>query len=642
MVVQPTTPVDLPAQDAADGTTAAAAASSFSQKWVVRRLVDRASMVLLLAALVGELVIVIVNVLLRKLTGGAIEWEPEVTQLGLAVFAFVGGATAYASGSNFSIGYFVSRLPPSWGSRVREGVDALIIVISIGQVYQEIRLIRADWSQVTPVLQFSQSWLSAPLLLGSLLFAFYGVCRIRDVWAGWRTLASTAVVALLAIVLTVTVWTYGAPLVPSAVDPTSAVLFIGLLVLGVPIPFVLITSTVTVTALVGMADNEVIPQTVSASTASFLYVAVPFFVLAGLLMASSGVSTRLASFVASLVGRLPGGFYHVIVVTMYLFSGLSGSKLADTVALGSPLGEMLDRYGYEREEGAAVLAASAVMGETVPPSLAIIILGSVTSLSIGTMFIAGLLPAAVIAVFMMIYIALRARRVPRPAQAPAGWSVRTIGRTGLAAIPGLVLPVLLIGGIVGGIATPTEVSSFAVLYGLVLIAVYRTGLRSLWNTLSLALSTAGMVLFLLSSASAFSWLLAYAQIPQDVANWITAHIAYPWLFLLLSIVALVVFGAVLEGAAAIIILAPLLLPVATHFGINGIQYGLVLIISMGIGTHLPPVGLGMYVACGSMDVPVERVTRRFLNYLGVLLVGVLAIAFVSAFTVALPHLFGKQ
>jgi tripartite ATP-independent transporter DctM subunit len=641
MALQPATPV-AQTREPAGAVAPAAPAALPSHGWLVRRLVDRAATVLLLASLVGELVIVIVNVLMRKLGGGAIEWEPEVTQLGLAVFAFVGGAMAYAKGSSFAIGYFVGRLPESWGRRVREGVDALIVVVSIGQVYQEVRLIRADQSLVTPVLQFSQSWLSAPLLLGSLLFAFYGLCRIRDAWAGWRTLVSCAVVTAVAVVLTVTVWTYGAPLVPSAVNPLTAVLFIGLLVLGVPIPFVLITSTVTVTALVGMADNVVIPQTVSASTASFLYVAVPFFVFAGLLMASTGVSTRLASFVASLVGRLPGAFYHVIVVTMYLFSGLSGSKLADTVALGSPLGEMLDRYGYDREEGAAVLAASAVMGETVPPSLAIIILGSVTSLSIGTMFIAGLLPAAVIAVFMMIYILLRARRMPRPAQAPTGWSLRTIGRTGLAAIPGLVLPVVLIGGIVGGVATPTEVSSFAVLYGLVLVLVYRTSMRSLWDTVSLSLTTAGMVLFLLSSASAFSWLLAYAQIPQDVANWITAHIGHSWMFLLLSIVALVVFGAVLEGAAAIIILAPLLLPVATHFGINGIQYGLVLIISMGIGTHLPPVGIGMYVACGSMDVPVERVTRRFLSYLGVLIIGVLAIAFVSAFTLVLPHLFGKQ
>jgi tripartite ATP-independent transporter DctM subunit len=607
----------------------------------VRRVVDGLAIAVLLIAFVGELAVVVVNVLLRKISGGALAWEPEVTQFGLAIFAFIGGAFAYGRGSSFAIGYFVGRLPKYWQRRVSDGVDALIVVVSLLQLSAQWNLLGVDRPLPTPVLHVSQAWLVAPLLAGTVLFAVYGILRLADRWAGRATLASVAAVALVAAVLTAYTEANGYFLALDSVNPLTVVIFVVLLVFSVPVPFVLLTTSATLIATAGLADNLVVPQTVTASTASFLYVAVPFFVFAGLLMANSGVSGRIASFVAALVGRLPGGLYQAIVVTMYLFSGLSGSKLADTVAIGSPVGKMVDQHGYEREEAAAVLSASAVMGETVPPSLAIIILGSVTSLSIGTMFLAGLLPAAAIALCLMLFIVVRARR-RAAGQTAVGWSLRTIARTGIAAAPAMIIPVVLIGGIVGGVATPTEVSSFAALCGLALLLIYRTSLSSLWDTLVKTLQTVGMVLFLLSTASVFSWLLAFGQVPQHVSDWIIGHVAQPWLFLLLSILALVLFGAVLEGAAALIILAPLLLPVATDLHINGVQYGLVLIIAMGIGSHIPPIGIGMYVACASLEVEVERTTRRYLSYLAVLFVGVLLIAFVPQLTTFLPNLFGKS
>ena len=249
---------------------------------------------------------------------------------------------------------------------------------------------------------------------------------------------------------------------------------------------------------------------------SFVMLSIPFFILAGYVMTEGGLSRRLTDFVISLVGRFRGGMLQVIVVSMYIMSGISGSKVADVAAVGTTMKDVMRRERYDPGETAAVLATCAVMGETVPPSIAMLVLASVTSLSIGSLFVAGLLPAAVIALCLMVLIYFRSRgRAGELKQ-------HSIARDRLRrrrCHPCHVAPVILIGGIVSGIATPTEVSSTAVIYALVLsIFVYRTlGGGQLWRVMASTAAQAGMVLFITSTASTFSWSLTIAKMPQKIA-----------------------------------------------------------------------------------------------------------------------------
>jgi len=368
---------------------------------------------------------------------------------------------------------------------------------------------------------------------------------------------------------------------------------------------------------------------------------IPFFVLAGYVMTEGGLSRRLTEFVIALVGRFRGGMLQVIVVCMYIVSGISGSKIADVAAVGTTMKDTMKKEGYDAGETAAVLASGAIMGETVPPSIAMLVLASVTSLSIGTLFVAGLLPAAVMAVCLMILIYFRSgARAGSTRRAP----LAEIRAAGLSAIPALVAPLILIGGIVSGIATPTEVSSTAVVYALVLAVFFYRALsfRQFWRVLANTAAQAGMVLFITSTASTFSWSLTLAKMPQSIAALFSVLHGSAWMFMLATIVTLVVMGALLEGLPALLIFGPLLLPLAPTFGINPLQYGIVLIIAMGLGAFSPPIGVGMFVTCSICDTTMENAAKHMVPYLVVLVIGLLLVAFVPWFSLIAPRLMGMM
>jgi tripartite ATP-independent transporter DctM subunit len=277
------------------------------------------------------------------------------------------------------------------------------------------------------------------------------------------------------------------------------------------------------------------------------------------------------------------------------------------------------------------------MGETVPPSIAMLVLASVTSLSIGTLFIAGLLPAAVMALCLMVLIFFRSRS---RAGETKKHSVGEITHAGVQAIPALIAPVILIGGIVSGVATPTEVSSTAVIYALLLSIFFYRSLRpgQLWRVMASTAAQAGMVLFITSTASTFSWSLTIAKMPQQIAALLSVFHGSATLFTLATIATLVVMGALLEGLPALLIFGPLLLPMAPNFGIDPLQYGLVMIIAMGLGAFSPPTGVGMFVTCSICETTMENATRHMLPYLVVLIIGLLLVAFVPWFSMVAPRL----
>jgi tripartite ATP-independent transporter DctM subunit len=621
--------------DAADaGTTVGAHASGG-----LLRLIDLLADAVLAVALLGELAVVFLNVISRTFFDDAFLWTDEVAKLALSTLAFVGGAVAYRRRHHTFVRAILNTLPVAVHDTCLILADLLVLVIAITTAVASVPLLETRWNELTPILQIPASWIVLPLTASMALIGLHAIDHLRR---QDRRILIVAVMGLAAA-LAVAFLTRDAWLAWTAGDrpiTLALVLFLASVLLGLPVGFALLLSTTTYLWTANSVPMVALPQNMVDGSGNFVLLALPFFIFAGLIMERGGISVRLVRFVHALVGHMRGGLLQVMVVSMYLMSGLSGSKTADVAAVGSVMRDMLKREGYSLSEGAAVLASGAAMGETVPPSIAMLVLGSVTTLSMASLFAGGLAPAAVVAVCLMVLIFLRARRAGGRTGARAPLAV--LVRAGWAAVLPLLMPVILFAGILLGVATPTEVSSFAVLYGLFLaIAVYREfDGRVFIRTVLDGAALAGMVLFILAAASSFSWALTVANLPQRLVELLHGIDNSTPLFLIGSSIALIVIGSLLEGLPALIILAPLLLPIAGQIGLSELHYGIVLLIAMGIGAFLPPAGVGFYVACAIVGTRVEPASRAMLPYLVVLLIGLLIVSFVPWFTVFLPHALG--
>ena len=588
-------------------------------------------------ALLVELGVVLVSVIGRGTIGHGPLWSDEASRLALSIIAFIGGAAAYRGAHHTAVRLITDRLSETMRQAVGAGIEWLVLIVTATTAWQSVALLTASWDNVTPILQISTGWTTLPVTVGLLLIALFALDRLVVGYA-WRMVALSGVA--MAIATALTVLEAGAP--AFANNPGSALtgmilLFFGAILLGMPVSFGMLFATLSYLDLTDTAPLVAVPQAMVDGTGNFILLALPFFIFAGLIMERGGISLRLVRFAMAIIGRVRGGLLQVVVVTIFLVSGVSGSKVADVAAVGPVVRRELKRQGYRESEGAAVLAASAAMGETIPPSIAMLVLGSVTPISIGTLFIAGILPAVVIAVCLMTLIYLLARRGSRRDDLPVEG-----GR--LRAIPGailpLIMPVAMVLGIKFGIATPTEASSLAVVYGVVLSAlIYRAmPVGTLAGIAGECANSAGMVLFVLASASAFAWVLTAANLPQALVVLLGAMGGGQWAFMAGSVVLLIVIGSLLEGLPALIILAPLLLPIAVHMGVDAVQYGIVLILAMGVGAFIPPIGVGFYVSAAVAGADIESAARTMIPYAVVLVLAVLLIAFVPEITLVLPRL----
>lgn len=592
-------------------------------------------------ALVAELAVILADITGRALFAHSLLWSDEVAKLALSVIAFMGGAAAYRDGRHTAIHVMLNLLPARPRAILLAGTEWAVLLVALGSAWASIDLLQAHWNDVTPLLQMSEDCYVAPFTVGMVLIALFALERLltkhspRVTWP----------VGMVLIAVTAGLVWYS-PFDAFANDTglslaSMLALFFITVLLGLPVAFAMLLATLIYLLLTGAAPSVAIPQTMLDGVSNFILLALPFFIFAGLVMEKGGISLRLVRFAMSLVGWLRGGLLQVVVVTVFLVSGISGSKVADVAAVGAVMREELRRQNYRLEDGAAVLAASAAMAETIPPSIAMLVLGSVTPISIGTLFIAGLLPAAVTALCLMVLIYILARRGAPQGGLPVGmrprWSQSVVG-----AILPLAMPVAMVVGIRFGVATPTEVSSFAVVYGIVLATViYREmAFADLPRHAANCAATAGMVLFVLAAASAFAWVLTAGNLPQELVSTLHAAGDSRAVFMICSILLLIIVGSLLEGLPAITVLAPLLMPIAGQLGIDGVQYGIVLILAMGIGAFMPPIGIGFFVAAAVAESRFEGAARAMLPYLLVLVLAVLLIAFVPQITLVLPHALG--
>ncbi|MGY4231225.1 tripartite ATP-independent transporter DctM subunit [Bradyrhizobium sp. USDA 4449] len=587
--------------------------------------------------LAADLAVVCGSVLLRFFFNAPVEWSDDVARGLMVGSAFFGAASALARGENVGVSFFRDLL----SLRLRTLVDAasavLVVLISAYVAYNAIKLGSLTSGQTTGSgLPLELTFY--PMGIGALfmtVFAIDHLCArpLPDIVGG---LIAIAVVTSLYLI-----WDY---LSPSSVPSAGMLMLIGFFATlfgGLPIGFALALAALIFIWVEGALPGVIFAQQMARGIDNFVLLAIPFFILVGYLMEANGMSVRLIELLQRAVGRMRGGLNVVMVASMVLFSGISGSKMADVAAVGSVLIPAARRSRQNPGSAVALLAASAVMAETIPPCINLIILGFVANLSIGGLFMAGLLPAALMAAVLIAFsIAFGkppgdAEEVERQVPVSGLWS-------GALASFGLIFMIFF--GFKSGFATATEISAFAVAYALVVGSVVfrELSFRSAARGFVQAATRAGLVLFIVAAAQSLAFTLTLQQVPHAVGEFMLglSRTSGIWLFMLLAIAVLIVMGSVLEGAAALIIFGPLLLPVAVQLGIDPLHFGVVLVIAMGVGLFAPPLGLGLYGACLIGNVPIEQTVRPILGYLGLLLLCLLVIAFVPWLSTALPRAFG--
>ena len=370
----------------------------------------------------------------------------------------------------------------------------------------------------------------------------------------------------------------------------------------------------------------------------FPLAAIPFFILAGNLMESGGISRRLVEFAKSIVGGVQGGLPMTCVLTCMIFAAVSGSSVATTFAIGSILIPALIKHGYPTAYAAALQATSAELGVIIPPSIPMILYGVSAEVSIGELFIAGFGPGLLIGGALMLFVHLYCRW--------KGWGKHdgdgrmSLGKATLQAGWALLMPVIILGGIYGGIFTPTEASAVAVFYALVVgIVVYgEIKLPDLYNIFRKSALSSAVIMFIIANAGLFAFLITRAGVPEAIGHWLQQVLKSPAYFLLGVNAALFIIGMFIETSAAIIVLAPILAPVATHFGVDPVHFGLIMVVNLALGMITPPFGVNLFAVCTVAKISLDRIVPHLLSFVLVILACLMVITYFPALSLFLRDL----
>lgn len=375
------------------------------------------------------------------------------------------------------------------------------------------------------------------------------------------------------------------------------------------------------------------------STSSFPLMAIPFFILAGDLMSRTGVTQRLMTFAKIIVGRIRGGLSQVMVGTGTIFAGLSGSAVADTAAMAKVLGPDMVREGYDRDYVASLSACCGVLGPVIPPSTMMIIYGATMNVSIGALFVGGILPGLLLAALIMIMAYIIAVRNNHP-KGTSAFSFLILLKGFKDAALALLMPLIIIFGIRGGIFTPTEGGAIAVFYSLFLgFLVFRTlSLKDLKDSLITSGITSSIIMLIVASSNPFGWILSIERIPQVMAQVVTGITTEPMLILLVINLFLLFVGMFMETAAIIMLLGPILAPIAVSVGVDPVHFGVLMVVNLTIGMATPPVGVNLFVAAPIMGTTLEKISRSIVPFLGAMLFALVLITYIPQIVLWLPNL----
>lgn len=591
------------------------------------------------ALLAADVAVVFLSVVFRYFLHQPFDWTEEVASGLMTTMVFLGAATVVGRSQHVGIEMLVQMLPPAPRAFVEGFAVWVTAAVSVILAWSIFDLMLDTAGQTTPT-GLPQWTFLAPLLLGASLMSGFALLNAGRLAASARWVSLAAVLLLGGAVHGWNALVPGHALSPLTMLIAGSVIS---LLLGVPIAFALATGAMLYFMLDPSLPLLIWAQQVTSGAGHFVLLAIPFFVLAGLTMEVNGMSSRLIELLLRMMGRMRGGLNLIVILATVLFSGVSGSKLADIAAVGGVIMPAVRRTGQDENETAGLLACTAVMAETIPPCVNLIIFAFVSGVSIGGLFVAGIVPAVLMAASLAVVAVWAGRRVDIDAvfaEQPRRPMLPLLG----GAFVTLAMILLIGRGVTAGVATSTEISAFAVVYAFLVggLAFRELSWRSLMDLFVRSAAMTGTILFIVAAASSLSYALTVERIPDQLSATLIGlgHQYGATSFVLVSIVVMFAFGMVLEGAPALILFGPLLTPIAVKLGVNPLQFGTIMVIAMGLGFFSPPVGVGLFATVAMTGTRMGLVVRPMLKYLAVLVVALIALVLVPDVSLWLPRYFG--
>ena len=585
-----------------------------------------------------ETLILFAGVISRYVVHRPFTWSDELASILFLWLAMLGAVVAYRRVEHMRM----SALVDAAGPRTRAVLNALALVSGLAFLClvmgPALEYAHDEIMIVTPALEIPNVWRAAALPVGFGLMIVLGLLRIGRV----APAKDCAIAAVIVVALGMALY-LAKPTLMAMGNYRLIVFFViltgGAVLAGVPIAFAFGLGTFAHLALTTRSPLTIVVSRMDEGMSHIILLSVPLFVFLGLLIEITGLARGMVDFLASLIGHLRGGLRYVLLGAMYLVSGISGSKAADMAAVAPVLFPEMKKRGAKGGDLVALLAASGAMSETIPPSLVLITIGSVCNVSIAALFTGGLLPALVLALALCVVVWWRSRDEDMTGvyRAP----LKVVGLCALIAAPGIALPFLIRAAVVEGVATATEVSTIGIAYTLVIGFVYwllRKGSPTaerrldpvrwdrMWSVLVDTAALSGAILLIIGAATAMAWALTQSGFSRELAAAMSRLPGGATGFMMVSLVAFVILGSVLEGIPAIVLFGPLLFPIAKQLGIHEVHYAMVVILAMGIGLFAPPFGVGYYAACAIGRVNPSEGMAPIWPYLMALIIGTFIVA----------------
>ena len=576
------------------------------------------------ALVVVETLILFAGVIARYVLHRPLVWSDELASTLFLWLGMLGAALAIRRSENLRMNTVVNLLPPAARTWAEPFALAVMLLFALTLLPAAIEHVKVEIIVITPTLEISSGWRAAAMPVALVLMALFLVVRMASL-----PLRPT-LIAIAAVLLVCGLLYVARPVLLTLGRLNLVVFFLGVVpvtvLAGVPIAFSFGVATLGYLALSTHLPTSVVAARLEAGMSNLILLSIPLFVFLGYLLEITGMAAYMIRFLASLLGHVRNGLHYVLVAAMYLVSGISGSKAADMAAVAPALFPEMEKRGADRAELAALLAATGAQTETVPPSLILIAIGSVTGVSIAALFQGGLVPALVVGLMLCALVWLRSRRagVTESKRAPG----REVGRAFLIALPALQLPFVIRSAVIEGVATATEVSTLGIAYCFLVGALVYRQLR--WSQLGRVLvqsaSLSGAILIVVGAATAMAWAITQSGFSQALAAAIGGMPGGRFTFIALSILLFAILGCVLEGLPAVVLFAPLMFPIAKQFGVHEVHYSVIAILAMGVGLFTPPFGIGFYITCAIGGADPDKAIRHIWMYLAVLLIGVVVVS----------------
>jgi len=579
---------------------------------------------------VAEIAILFVGVLARYVFHRPLVWSDELASILFLWLAVLGSALAFRRGENLRMTTMVNKL----SGAAQRHFAAIALAASVAFLAMilppAIEHVELEAMVMTPTLEWSMTWRAIAMPIGIALMIVLGLLQLLRQPRTEMLQALALVIAVCALLWLAKPWLLG-------LGKINLVIFFLLIVpltvfAGIPIAFSFGLATFGYLALATRIPTAVLVARFDAGMSHTILLSIPLFVILGLLIEMTGMAEVMVRFLANLLGHIRGGLHYVLVAAMYLVSGISGSKAADMAAIAPALFPEMEKRGADRGDLSALLAATGAQTETIPPSLILITLGSVTGISIASLFTGGLLPGAVLGLALCALVWWRARHpnaeggTAHDLPARANWS--EIGKSFLIALPALALPFVIRSAVIEGVATATEVSTIGIVYSIVVgLLVYRRfDWARVFPMLVQTASLSGAILLIVGAATAMAWAITQSGFSQNLTQAIAQVPGGKWSFLVLSILLFIVLGSVLEGLPAIVLFGPLMFPIARSVGVHEVHYAIVAILAMGVGLFAPPFGIGFYASCAIGGADPDRAIKHIWTYLAALMIGLVVVA----------------